>query len=150
MIFLIVFIHQLLCIENTNEQLPNMNFCHPLQENISSFEGAPAPPDLLLTGSFFSGYATEYCYKLYNLFLFLFRKVLSVSKLRKARNAQYIFFYCWESVSDMQVTLQIFVDEEELIDNLKTSNYFSAMLDESTDRSTEMTLMPCSLFKKQL
>ena len=43
-IFLIVFIHQLLCIENTNEQLPNMNFCHPLQENISSFEGAPAPP----------------------------------------------------------------------------------------------------------
>ena len=150
MIFLIVFIHQLLCIENTNEQLPNMNFCHPLQENISSFEGAPAPQTSCLQVLFFLATPLNIIYKLYNLFLFLFRKVLSVSKLRKARNAQYIFFYCWESVSDMQVTLQIFVDEEELIDNLKTSNYFSVMLDESTDRSTEMTLMPCSLFKKQL
>jgi hypothetical protein len=43
MILLIVFIHQLLCIENTKEQLPDMNFCHPLRENISSFRGAPAP-----------------------------------------------------------------------------------------------------------
>ena len=43
MILLIVFIHQLLCIENTKEQLPDMNFCHPLQENISSFRGAAAP-----------------------------------------------------------------------------------------------------------
>ena len=43
MILLIVFIHQLLCIENTKEQLPDMNFCHPLQINISSFRGAAAP-----------------------------------------------------------------------------------------------------------
>jgi hypothetical protein len=49
-LFLIVFILQLLCIENTNEQFPDMNFCHPLQENISR------PPAYRF---FFSGYATE-------------------------------------------------------------------------------------------
>ena len=43
MILLIVFIHQLLWIENTKEQLPDMNFCHPLQENIFSFRGLPPP-----------------------------------------------------------------------------------------------------------
>ena len=54
MILLIVFIHQLLCIENTKEQLPDMNFCHPLQENISSLRGGGLPPpDPLLTGSLF-------------------------------------------------------------------------------------------------
>ena len=55
MILLIVFIHQLLCIENTKEQLPDMNFCHPLQENISSLQ------------FFFSGYASE-CLSLYDIF----------------------------------------------------------------------------------
>ena len=66
MILLIVFIHQLLCIENTKEQLPDMIFCHPLQENISSFRGAPAPhtPAYMF---FFSGYASE-CLSLYDIF----------------------------------------------------------------------------------
>lgn len=58
MILLIVFIHQLLCIENTKEQLPDMNFCHPLQENISSFRGLlPRRPPAYRF--FFSGYATD-------------------------------------------------------------------------------------------
>ena len=58
MILLIVFIHQLLCIENTKEQLPVMNFCHPLQENISSFRGLlPRRPPAYRF--FFSGYATD-------------------------------------------------------------------------------------------
>ena len=54
----IVFIHQLLCIENTKEQLPDMNCCHPLQENISSLRGAtaPRPPAYRF---FISGYATD-------------------------------------------------------------------------------------------
>ena len=52
-IILIVFIHQLLCIENTKEQLTDMNFCHPLQEIISSLWGATATQDPLLRGSFF-------------------------------------------------------------------------------------------------
>ena len=63
-------------------------------------------------------------FKLYNLFLFLFRRVLSVSKLRKAKNAQY---NSWISVSDMQVALQKVVDDEELIEDLKTSEYFSVI-----------------------
>ena len=57
MILLIVFIHQLLCIENTKEQLPDMNFCHPLQESISSFRGLlPRRPPAYRF--FVSGYAT--------------------------------------------------------------------------------------------
>jgi hypothetical protein len=39
-----------------------MNFCHPMQENISSLWGAVAPQDPLLRGSFFlatARYATE-------------------------------------------------------------------------------------------
>jgi hypothetical protein len=56
-ILLIVFIHQLLCIENTKEQIPDMNFCHPLQESISSFRGLlPRRPPAYRF--FFSGYAT--------------------------------------------------------------------------------------------
>ena len=74
--------------------------------------------------------------------------MLSVSKLRKAKNAQY---NSWVSVSDMQVALQKVVDDEELIEDLKISEYFSVVLDESTDRSTEKTFkMICLLFKKQL
>jgi hypothetical protein len=42
-----------LCIENTKEQLPDMNFCHPLQENISSFRGAAAPQTPCLQVLFF-------------------------------------------------------------------------------------------------
>ena len=53
MILLIVFIHQLLCIENRKEQLPDMNFCHPLQENISSFRGAAATQTPCLQVLFF-------------------------------------------------------------------------------------------------
>ena len=44
-------------------------------------------------------------------------------------------------VSDMQVALQKVVDDEELIEDLKISEYFSVVLNESTDRSTEKTLM---------
>jgi len=47
-ILLIVFIHQLLCIKSTKEQLPDMNFCHPLQENISSFFFLATPLQLLI------------------------------------------------------------------------------------------------------
>jgi hypothetical protein len=58
-ILLIVFIHQLLCIENTKEQLPDMTFCHPLQENISSFRGLlPRRPPAYRF--FFPGYATDH------------------------------------------------------------------------------------------
>ena len=53
MILLIVFIHQLLCIENTKEQLPDMNFCHPLQEKISSFRGGCRPHTPCLQVLFF-------------------------------------------------------------------------------------------------
>ena len=53
---LIVFIHQLLCIENTKVQLPDMNFCHPLQEIISSFKLLTSRPPAYRF--FFSGYAT--------------------------------------------------------------------------------------------
>ena len=57
----------------------------------------------------------------------------------------------WESVSDMQVALQKVVDDEELIEDLKISEYFSVVLDESTDRSTEKTLMIYVRYlKKQL
>jgi hypothetical protein len=57
-ILLIVFIHQLLCIENTKEQLPDMNFCHPLQETSPASGGLPAPRSPAYR-FFFSGYATE-------------------------------------------------------------------------------------------
>ena len=67
MILLIVFIHQLLCIENTKEQLPDMHFCHPLQENISSFRGGCRPPHPLLTGSFFLATPVNAC--LYMIYL---------------------------------------------------------------------------------
>lgn len=40
----------------------------------------------------------------------------------------------------MQVALQKVVDDE-LTEDLNTSEYFSVMLDESTDRSTEQTLL---------
>ena len=57
----------------------------------------------------------------------------------------------WESVSDMQVALQKVVDDEELIEDLKISEYFSVVLDESTDRSTEKILMIYVRYlKKQL
>ena len=42
-----------------------MHFCHPLQENISSFRGGCRPPHPLLTGSFFL--ASE-CLSLYDIF----------------------------------------------------------------------------------
>jgi hypothetical protein len=67
MILLIVFIHQLLCIENTKEQSPDMHFCYPLQENISSFRGGLPPPTPPAYRFFFSGYASE-CLSLYDIF----------------------------------------------------------------------------------
>jgi hypothetical protein len=36
-----------------------MNFCHPLQENISSFRGGAAAPQTPCFRFFFSGYATD-------------------------------------------------------------------------------------------
>jgi hypothetical protein len=53
-IFLIVFIHQLLCIENTKEQLPDMILAILCKKTSPASGGSPDP---LFTGSFFSGYA---------------------------------------------------------------------------------------------
>ena len=47
------FIHQLLCIENTKEQLPDMNFCAILYKKTSPALGGCCPADPLLTDSFF-------------------------------------------------------------------------------------------------
>ena len=61
---------------------------------------------------------------------------------------RYIFFYI---STHLQVALQKVVDDEELIEDLKISEYFSVVLDESTDRSTEKTLMIYVRYlKKQL
>jgi predicted DNA-binding helix-hairpin-helix protein len=48
-----------------------------------------------------------------------------------------------EAVSELQHSLSKVVDEE-LISDLRQSELFSIMLDESTDRSTVKTLIYCS------
>jgi hypothetical protein len=44
--------YQLLCIENTKEQLPDMNFCAILYKKTSPDLGCCCPADPLLTDSF--------------------------------------------------------------------------------------------------
>ena len=70
-------------------------------------------------------------------YLFILQGVDAVSNIKKAKNATYDSS---NSIRDMQSALSKVVDEE-LIDDLKNSTYYSIMLDESTDRSTEKTLM---------
>ena len=59
----------------------------------------------------------------------------------KAKNAKYT---SPEAVSELQHSLSKVVDEE-LISDLRQSELFSIMLDESTDRSTEKTHVVCTL-----
>ncbi|XP_071168230.1 zinc finger protein 862-like [Mytilus edulis] len=66
-----------------------------------------------------------------------FHGVESVSAIQKAKNAKYTSS---DSVLDMQIALAKVVDEE-IIEDMKASIYYSVMLDESTDRTTEKTLM---------
>ncbi|CAC5413208.1 unnamed protein product [Mytilus coruscus] len=63
--------------------------------------------------------------------------VESVTAIQKAKNTKYTSS---DSVLDMQIALSKVVGEE-IIEDMKASTYFSVMLDESTDCTTEKTLM---------
>ena len=80
-----------------------------------------------------------------NVFLFVLQGVDFVTTIQKSKNTKYT---SPEAVIDMQQALNKVVDEE-LIDDLRHSLYFSCMLDESTDRSTEKTLMLYVRYIKQ-
>ena len=66
-----------------------------------------------------------------------------MSAIQKAKNAKYTSS---DSVLDMQIALAKVVDEE-IIEDMKASIYYSVMLDESTDRTTEKTNVICTLHK---
>ena len=68
-----------------------------------------------------------------------------MTNIEKAKHAKYT---SPEAVSELQHSLSKVVDEE-LIPDLRQSEFFSIMLDESTDRSSETTLMLYVRYLKQ-
>ena len=68
-----------------------------------------------------------------------------MTHIQKAKNAKYT---SPEAVAELQDSLSKVVDDE-LIFDLRQSEFFSIMLDESTDRSTEKTLMLYVCYLKQ-
>ena len=68
-----------------------------------------------------------------------------MTNIQKAKNAKYT---SPEAVAELQDFLSKVVDDE-LVSDLRQSEFFSIMLDESTDRSTEKTLMLYVRYLKQ-